>query len=254
VGRELRHLPYDGFISYSHEADGRLAPEIQHGLARVARPWYRRRALHVFRDDTNLAVSPELWGSIARALDESRYLVVLASPQAAESPWVNREIEHWLGSKPVDTVLPVLTGGEWTWDDGRRAFSAGSTAVPPALAGAFTEEPRHLDLRWAAEDSGFDARSARFRLALAELAAPMRGMSKDELMGEDLRQHRRTIRLAWSVAGVLVALLAAAIVASVVAVGHADRARRNQARAEEQASIATSRQLAAEARTHLEDD
>jgi WD40 repeat protein len=40
----------------------------------------------------------------------------------------------------------------------------------------------------------------------------------------------------------------------VVAIGNADRARRNEARAEEQASIATSRQLAAEARTHLEDD
>ena len=254
MGRELRDLSYDGFISYSHEADGRLAPEIQHGLGRVARPWYRRRALHVFRDDTNLAVSPELWGSIAKALDESRYLIVLASHPAAESTWVNREIEHWLGTKPISTVLPVLTGGEWTWDDERHAFAAGSTAVPPALAAAFTEEPRHLDLRWAHEENGFDARSPRFRLALGELAAPMRGMSKDELMGEDLRQHRRTIRLAWTVASVLVVLLAAAIVASVVAVGNADRARRNEARAQEQASIATSRQLAAEARTYLEDE
>ena len=252
--RELRDLSYDGFISYSHEADGRLAPEIQQGLGRVARPWYRRRVLHVFRDDTSLAVSPELWGSIAMALDESRYLIVLASHPAAASTWVNREIEYWLGTKPISTVLPVLTGGEWTWDDERRVFSAGSTALPPALAAAFTEEPRHLDLRWAHDENAFDARSARFRLALGELAAPMRGMSKDELMGEDLRQHRRTIRLAWTVAAVLVVLLGAAVIASVVAVGNADRARRNEARAEEQASIATSRQLAAEARTYLEDD
>jgi WD40 repeat protein len=206
-------------------------------------------------------VSPELWSSIVRALDDSRYLIVLANPGSAQSTWVNREIEHWLSTKPIATVLPVLTGGGWAWDEERRAFSAeGSDAVPPALAAAFTEEPRHLDLRWAHDDPPFDARSPRFRLALAELAAPMRGMSKDELMGEDLRQHRRTMRLAVTVASILVALLVAAVVASFVAVGNANRAKRNEARAEEnearaqeQASIATSRQLAAEARTFLED-
>jgi hypothetical protein len=54
-------MAYDAFISYSHAADGALAPTLQRGLQRLARPWHRRRALEVFRDQTGLGVSPALW-------------------------------------------------------------------------------------------------------------------------------------------------------------------------------------------------
>ena len=42
---------YDAFISYSHAADGRLAPAVQNGLQRLARKVFQRRALRVFRDE-----------------------------------------------------------------------------------------------------------------------------------------------------------------------------------------------------------
>lgn len=32
---------YEAFISYSHAADGQLAPAIQRALHRLARPWYK---------------------------------------------------------------------------------------------------------------------------------------------------------------------------------------------------------------------
>jgi hypothetical protein len=73
-------MPFDGFISYSHAADGRLAPAVQRGLHRLAQPWHRRRALWIFRDQTGLAVTPGLWSSIQTALDGSEYFVLLASP------------------------------------------------------------------------------------------------------------------------------------------------------------------------------
>ena len=57
-------MGYDAFISYSHAADGELAPALQRGLQRLARPWHRKRALEVFRDQTGLSVSPALWSSI----------------------------------------------------------------------------------------------------------------------------------------------------------------------------------------------
>ena len=59
---------YDVFISYSHAADGRLAPALQSGLEQLARPWFQRRALRVFRDQTGLSVNPHLWGAISAAL------------------------------------------------------------------------------------------------------------------------------------------------------------------------------------------
>src|SRR5438046_1852793 len=88
-------MAYDAFVSYSHAADGRLAPAVQTGLQRLARPWYRVRDLRIFRDDPGLTVNPHLWASIVTAMDESAYFVLMASPEAAASPWVNREIEHW---------------------------------------------------------------------------------------------------------------------------------------------------------------
>jgi TIR domain len=135
-------VKYDAFISDSHSVDGRLAPALQNGLQRLARPWYRRRALRVFRDDTGLSVNPHLWGSIQDGLDESRYFVLLASPEAAASPWVNREIEHWLATRPSDTLLPILTDGTLVWDAQRGDFDPDqSSALPPALRDFYADEP-----------------------------------------------------------------------------------------------------------------
>ena len=151
----------------------------------------------VFRDETGLAVSPQLWGSIVRALDDSQWFVVLCSPGAARSEWVEREISHWLAHKTSDRILLVLTDGDLVWDPSRGDFDADrSPALPPALLGRFGEEPRHLDLRWARGEEQLDLRHTRFRPAVAELAAPIRNVAHDELEAEDVRQHRRTVRLA----------------------------------------------------------
>ena len=71
---------FDAFLSYSHAADGRLATAVQAGLQGLTRPWYRLRALHVFRDKTSLAANPALWPTIVAALQESRYFLLMASP------------------------------------------------------------------------------------------------------------------------------------------------------------------------------
>ena len=69
-----------------------------------------RRALRVFRDDTSLSATPHLWPSIEDALDQSRFFLLLASPEAAASKWVNKEVAHWLDHNSIDTLLIGLTG------------------------------------------------------------------------------------------------------------------------------------------------
>ena len=225
-------MGYDAFISYSHSADGRLAPALQTGLQRFARPWYRRHAVRVFRDETGLAVNPHLWSSIQAALDDSRYFVLLASPDAAASPWVEREINHWLATKPRSTFLPVLTDGTLVWSDEHGDFEPGaSSALPPALRGVFDEEPRHLDLRWARDETELDLRHSRFRSQIAEIAAPLHGKAKDELEGDDIRLHRRALRLAWGGAAALVMLTAFALVAAGFATSYAATARQQRSAA-----------------------
>lgn len=51
-----------------------------------------------------------------RLFEGSRYFILLASPQAAASPWVNKEVAHWLERKSLDTLLIGLTEGELSWD------------------------------------------------------------------------------------------------------------------------------------------
>ncbi|MET0417938.1 MAG: TIR domain-containing protein [Actinoplanes sp.] len=240
-------MSFDAFISYSHAADGRLAPAVQRGLHRLARPWHRRRALWIFRDQTGLSVTPGLWSSIQTAMDGSKYFVLLASPEAADSPWVNKEIEHWVATKSPQRLLPVLTGGEWGWDAATGDFTADSTAVPAALRGVFVEEPLYLDLRWARDDLHLSLRHARFRDAIAQLAAPMHGVSKDELESEDVRQLRRARRL-WSTAVAMVVLLAmVASLTGVVAMRNAGWANASAVEAQRQQENAHAKEEQAEA-------
>src|SRR5581483_8410781 len=103
---------YDAFISYSHAKDKPIAAALQTAIQRLGKPWYRRRALRVFRDDTSLSATPQLWHAIEDALGRSRYLILLVSPQSAASPWVGKEIAFWLANKSVDTMLMAVTEGE----------------------------------------------------------------------------------------------------------------------------------------------
>lgn len=78
-------LTYAAFISYSRAVDGKLAPAIQSGLERFAKPWWRVRVLRVFRDDASLTANPGLWSSIQEGLARSEHFILLASQRAAKS-------------------------------------------------------------------------------------------------------------------------------------------------------------------------
>jgi len=222
-------LKFDAFISYSHSSDPRLAPALRRALQNFAKPWWRRRALRVFQDASNLETNPDLWGTIQKALLGSRALVLLCSPASAASPGVGKEIAAWLAAnrEPGSSyllrhrpILLVLTDGEIHWDEARRDFDwTRTTAVPRALSGAFPGEPLWLDLRWARDASQLSLRDPRFRDAVASLAAPLRGRSKDDLIGDDIKQWRRTRRTAWS-AAVLLATLTLVAGSSAVYANH----------------------------------
>jgi hypothetical protein len=93
-GATRRAREYHAFISYSRAGDGKLAPALQRGLQRFAKPWYRVRALRVFRDDASLSANPNLWASIEQALDDSAFFILLASPESGQSKWVAEELAH----------------------------------------------------------------------------------------------------------------------------------------------------------------
>ena len=165
----------------------------------------------------------------------------LASPTAAQSPWVAREAEYWCASKPPERLLVGLTEGSLAWDSGHGEFDWSRTdALPRMLSGAFREEPRFVDLRWAREAGNLALSHPRFRDAVADLAAPLHHVRKDELASEEVRQHRRTMRIARGAVGLLALLTAAAVVAGLLAVSARGTAQAQQRAAESSALSATS--------------
>jgi hypothetical protein len=224
-------VQYDAFMSYSHAADHVAAPALQSALHKFARPWNRMRALHVFRDQTSLAASPELWPAIEDALSNARWLIVMASPTAAASRWVAREIEWWLTHRSPQTMLIVLTDGALWWDQTAGDFDWDRTTCLPraVVSGRFANEPLWVDLSWAKTADVLTLRHARFRQAVLDLAAPLHGRPKDELDGDDVRQFARVQRLRNGGIAALVALTTLVGAAAWIAVGQRNEARRQAA-------------------------
>lgn len=249
----------DAFISYSHHADGDLAPALEAGLQRLAKPWNQRRAMEVFLDQQDLSASPHLWSSIVVALDDSEWFVLLASPGSAGSTWVGQEIAHWLSvPERRERMLIVLTAGKLQWADGD--FTKDSDAAHDALRGAFEEEPLYVDMTQVDRSITLDLRNPLFKERVATLAATIRRTTVGNLIGEDTRQFQRARRLRRIAVGALAVLTVGAVVASVVAVlqrGEAQSQRleavlqRNEAlrqKSEAEAQKATADKNAAESR------
>src|SRR5437868_2086019 len=89
---------------------------LQEALQLLGKRIYQRRALRVFRDQTNLSAAPALWESVVGALASSRWLIFLASRSAADSQWASRELMWWRGHRDADSVLIVLTDGDIVWE------------------------------------------------------------------------------------------------------------------------------------------
>jgi hypothetical protein len=270
---------YGAFISYSHSASAEVARGLQKWLQTYAKPWWRWRAVNVFRDETDLTAAPALWSRITRALDQSSHFILLASPEAAQSKWIKREIRYWLGDhkaglldgphldapianpKPerVATLLIALTVGDISWDD--KAGSADdfdwnkTNAVPRLLSGVFREEPQWVDLRTVVQRehlrSSLSRSNSEFMRAVAQLAAPIRGIPDfSRLVSEDYRQHRRTIRTAWTAAAVLAGVSAAAVWQWRDAVAERAEAQANAEQARANAAEAEANAKRAEANLH----
>lgn len=193
---------YDAFMSYSHAADAQFAPFLQRAVQRFAKPWYRLRSVRIFRDQTGLAVTPELWPEIQRALDASRFFILLASPEAAGSEWVRKEVEHWLTlDRPAPLI--VVTGGAVQWHTATGDFDwSKTTSLPRSLSGVYRHEPLYLDAE-AIKAEDLSERHAKIRSASAQIYSRLTGRGLDEVIGADVREHRRNVSTATAAIAIL---------------------------------------------------
>ena len=129
---------YYAFISYSRlntAAASFLHRQLEH--FRIPKKYVNEEYLPpgkkflrpIFRDKRDLEVSAnDFTEDIRNAVAASRYLIVLCSPEAAESVWVNEEIRYFLEThnNDYDLIVPVILTG-------KPGHAGNQECLPPAL-------------------------------------------------------------------------------------------------------------------------
>ena len=131
---------YFAFLSYSH-ADNARGIRLHGALEKYKIPDRLRkdrrghplplRLYPIFRDRDELASSASLSADIREALDGARHLIVVCSPAAARSAWVNEEILHFRKRGLASRILCYVVGGEI--GAAARGLPAELECIPPAL-------------------------------------------------------------------------------------------------------------------------
>ncbi|GAB3163562.1 hypothetical protein GCM10027059_18180 [Myceligenerans halotolerans] len=221
-----RRKHYDAFLSYSRSAEGDFVPRIQsmlRGFGKGAAGPSDDRDLRLFVDRSGLAAHPHLWLEIKNCLAASDRLIVFASPGAAASEWVDKEVRWWLAERSIHTVYIALTSGEIVFDHGRGSIDAeATTALPPALIEHLDREPRWVDLRGPRRDPG-RTNHPELPNALAELAAPLRNAAKEDVLSAHITAQRQLNRRARALTSALSVLLALSVVNGALASHSAER-------------------------------
>lgn len=184
---------YWAFISYSSE-DEKRARWLHRAIEKYGIPaklvnhpipsgfLAPRRFYPLFRDRDELPASSNLGDQIEEALRASHYLIVICTPAAAKSKWVNREVEFFDGLDRKNRILAFIAEGEPNSVNDKECF-------PPSLR---TCEPIAADGR----PHGDGKNNAKLKLL-----AGMLGVSFDAIKQRD--EQRRIHHLELMLAGAL---------------------------------------------------
>lgn len=192
---------YAAFISYCH-ADSKSAVALQRFLetyrlprdvagAEADRATLQARLRPVFLDRADMPAGTDLRGEIDAALIASTALIVVCSPAAAKSRWVNLEIERFRQHHGDSRIFAVIIDG--VAHASEHAAGAERECFPPALRlrdtseGPVRADPAAVDLR----RSGDGQQVGRLRLVAGLVGVPL-----DQLVHRDARRrHRRNLAL-----------------------------------------------------------
>ena len=192
---------YKAFISYAHR-DAASASWLHRKLESYQPPragggrGQAQQLKPVFRDRDELPASSQLGALLTSALENSEFLIVLCSPAAAASRWVNEEIRHFRKTRGISNILAFIVAGEPNGAEGTDCF-------PPALTEpdetGSPVEPVAADARPQADGR---------RLAFLKLAAGLLRSDLDALVQRDAaRRNKRLAAIATgSAAGMIAAL------------------------------------------------
>lgn len=177
--------------------DGRVVPD---------------RLSPVFRDREDLSSAANLSDGLQQALQGSESLILICSPAAAASRWVNEEVRYFQALGRADRVFCMVVDGQPD-DPGNADF-----CFPPALFDGVDDAP--------AEPLAADPRPYADGKALArlKLIAGLLGVRLDELRRRELKRKRR-----WQAMAALALVAAVTLVALAVTARLAEQRERQNA-------------------------
>lgn len=207
--RHLTESKYKAFLSYSHR-DGRWAAWLHRALETYRIPKelvgqssalgvVPKRLSPVFRDREELPSATDLGATLLEALAESATQIVICSPYAARSHWVNEEILSFKRLGREQRIFCIIVDGEPNATDTARP---GRECFPHALRFRMGADGQLTGER--TEPIAADARPGKDgkNNALLKLIAGLLGVGFDSLRRRDLvRRHRRLALVATSAFG-----------------------------------------------------
>lgn len=180
---------YKAFISYRHaELDSAVAKSLhtlieQYRIPKSLRTGGEKKLGIVFRDEEELSATNDLTDKIYTALDNSEHLVVICTKATLQSPWVTKEVEHFLKKHERDKAHIILADGE-----PMEVFPRPLTHTEYENGMVEVTEPMAVDVR--AEN--IPAVKKKLKTQILRLFAAMLGCPYDALaMREQKRKRRR---------------------------------------------------------------
>ena len=170
------------------------------------------RLYPIFRDRDELAGAAQLGPLIEQALKDSSHLIILCSPHAVQSRWVNEEIRMFKAMGKENRVLCLILSGEPMSEDAKGESK--NECIPLAARrlvnaeGEITDqkhEPAAADLRETADGE---------KNSLLKLVAGLIGVGLDDLKQRDLlARQKRLARIAFVSAILAISAISLAVYA-----------------------------------------
>ena len=187
-------MKYDAFLSYPHKSGMRLSIKVQEALQLIAKPWFKSKALNIFRDETNLSTSPHLWKDIEKALASSEHFIIIGTEDTSKSKWILEEVNYWVKYKSVQNIHLVWVGGNFIVDDSiKKIIWEKTNTLPNVFQEIFKEIPNYIDLRDFRDVADLSINNIHFKKAMLKLASAIHGKPIEVLDSEHFKQHKRLI-------------------------------------------------------------
>lgn len=205
-----RKYKYFAFISFQ-SSDAKEAARLQHAIENYRLPAVlcrenaaipkRIKPLYCYLNDMHSG--EELMQELKKRMEQSRYLIVVCSPNATNSTYINSGIDYFVSLGRRDSIIPIIVDGvPYSNDPDTECF-------PEALRKHF---PKHTDplqdhsiLGVNTREFGIGSRRKAYNRAMLMVVARMLQLDYDGLLLRD-QQRRRKRRIVTTMLSLLVAM------------------------------------------------